>query len=77
MPISIRLEGPFLTAEGSEGGEPVVRYRLKRINGAVTALGAADAEGALTEYRPGDLLTEDQAKGLALDYDVTTEQRLE
>ena len=60
--------GPFSTAEGSEGGAPVVRYRLKSINGAVTA------HGKDGECRLGDLLTEDQAKGLALDYEVTTEE---
>lgn len=68
MNITIRLVGPFITAEGSEGGKPITRYRLKSIHGAVTAMGK---DG---EYRPGDLLTEDQAKGLAMDYEVTAEE---
>ncbi len=66
MSITIRLEGPFL-ASVAKGIDPVTRYRLKSIRGAVTVWGSAG------QYRPGDLLTEDQAKGLALDYEVNTE----
>ncbi len=66
--IVVRLQGPFETAEGSEGGNPATRYRLVSIKGDVTV------HGKDGEYRVGDLLDEDQAKGLVSDYEVNTER---
>lgn len=71
--ITVRMVGPFATAEGSAGtNPPVVRYRIKSISGAVTLYGRG--EGEPMQYRPGDLVTEEVAKGLALDYEILTEE---
>ncbi|KKL14134.1 hypothetical protein LCGC14_2518800 [marine sediment metagenome] len=63
--VVVRLMGPFDTAEGSRGR---MRYRLMSIKGGVTV------HGQDGEYRAGDLLSEEQAKGLVSDYEVNTER---
>lgn len=66
MKITVRLVGPFST--GIVDNVNIMRYRIKNIHGAVTVY---TKDG---EKRPGNLLDEVNAKELALDYDVTTEE---